>query len=111
VNLGSVPLCHKVGRNILTHHRPGADHRDIPEAYELVNTREPSDDHTVTNEYVTGERRAVGEHAPISNEGIVPDMGISHEKILITDLGDHPTARGPRLKGHTLSNDIAVTDN
>jgi hypothetical protein len=110
MNLGSVTLSHEIRRNILTYHGPRSNHGHVAETDELVNTGEPSDNHTISDNNVTSQRRAICEYASVSNEGIVADMGIGHEEILVADLCNHSTASRTGLKSDALANDIAVPD-
>jgi hypothetical protein len=40
----------------------------------------------------------------------VTDVGISHEKVLITDIRYHSAASRSWLQSHTLSDDVAIAD-
>jgi hypothetical protein len=110
MNLCSVTLSHEVRRNVLTHHSSGTDHRHIAESHELVDPGEPTNDDAITDDHVPGQRRTVGEYAPITNQGVVTDVRVCHEQILIADPGYHPAATRSWLKSHALPDDVAITD-
>jgi hypothetical protein len=59
---------------------------------------------------VASQSGAICKDAPITDEGVVTNVRVCHEEVLITDLGYHPPAGGSRLKGHALANDVTVTD-
>jgi hypothetical protein len=110
MNLRAVALSHKVWRHILADHRPGSDHGNITKAHELVDTGETTDDNAISDDHVTSQCGAVRKYAPITDKGIMAHMGVGHKEILVTYLGNHPPAGCARLKGDTLTNDVAIAD-
>jgi hypothetical protein len=110
VDLGTVALSHKIRRHILTHHSAGSDHSDITEAHKLVNTGKTTDDNSISNDNVTRQSGAVREYTPVTNEGVMAYMSVSHKEILIPDLRHHSPAGRTWLESYALANDIAITD-
>jgi len=110
VNFGAITLGHKVRRDILTDHRTGSDHGDIAEAHKLVNTGKTTNDNSIADDHVPRQSGAIREYTPVSNEGVMANMGVSHKEILIPDLRNHPPAGRARLKGYTLANYVAIAD-
>jgi hypothetical protein len=111
MNFRPISLRQAIGRNILAHHRASADHSHITDLHKLVDTREAADNHTITDDYVTGQRAAISEHASITYKRIVPNVSIGHEKIGITDLRDHTPTGGSRLKRRALTNYVFISNN
>jgi hypothetical protein len=77
---------------------------------ELMHPSQAPQNHMRAKGYVSCERHAVCDNVSISNFTIMAEVGIRHEKIIATYLGDHPAACGSRLQSYVLPDRIVVTE-
>ncbi len=75
-----------------------ADERVLRDAAELMDARERADRRVVADLDVAGQRRGVGEDDPASDVGVVRDVRVGHEQVVVADPRDPAAAlRCPRL--------------
>ena len=71
-----------------------ADERMPRDAAELMNPGKGADGRIVADLDVAGQRRRVGEDDPAADVGVVSDVGVGHEQVVVADPRDPAAAGG-----------------
>ena len=77
---------------------------------ELMDRAERSDGGVVADFHMTGQSGSVCEDGLRSHMTVVGDMGVSHEEIAGSDLGDPSSPRGTTIHGYEFAKGVAVAD-
>jgi hypothetical protein len=75
-----------------------------------MDSDEPADDHIVFDYDMTSQGRAVSNDVMITQNTVVSDMAIHHQKVAIADPGYHSAAARPGIHGYELANGIVIAD-
>ena len=76
----------------------------------LVNRSEPPEHRPVTDMYVSGQCRVVGEHGMVPDCAVVCDMDICHDPVVVAHAGLAGVLHGTPIDGAVFANRIAVSD-
>src|SRR5882724_8537980 len=95
---------------ILHHHRIATNVRFPADAAELVYAGISTNVRIVLDGYVTGERRRICHYDAVTKYAIVCDVGLCHERTVVTYLGEHAPASGAAMYCHKFPDQIAPAD-
>ncbi|MNT17484.1 hypothetical protein D3C72_1526340 [compost metagenome] len=76
----------------------------------LVNQGESGKDCPVIHVHMPGQRGVVDQNAVIADDAVMPDVGISHDQVVIAQRGFRTVLHGATVNGHAFTDDIVVTD-
>src|SRR3989304_107206 len=76
---------------------------------ELMDRSQSADDRIIFDEDVSRQGCSIGHHHMISNLAIVGDMGVGHDKILISKNSSSAPFDRPSVEGDKLPNNIMIS--
>jgi len=86
------------------------DIRVAPDAAELVHGAESADVYVIFHRYVPGQCCAVRKYSRASDDAIVGDVRIGHEKIVVPDARDAASARRATAHCAEFAEAIAIAN-
>src|SRR6185312_4369675 len=100
----------RVGHHILLDHAIRSDESVLADAAELMDAAEGSHIRPVVDDDVACQPDAVPEDHVIPDHAIVRDVRVSHEQIVIADLGQQSPALCTAMYGHKFADAVAAAD-
>ena len=100
---------HEVRRHVLRDHRQPADHRQLTDANELVNTDVSREHRFASDLHIATQQRAVDDDRFILNLAVVTDVCSGHHEAALTDHRRRSRSR-TAMHRHMFAKNCAVAD-
>src|SRR6185436_2286748 len=104
VTLSVITHCKCKGQRIFHHHRIAAHIGLAADATELMNSGISADVCAILNDDVAGQSGGVGHDHVVADQTIMRDVRLGHQKTVIADPGETPTACCAAMHGDKLAN-------
>ena len=101
---------HHERRQILRQAGLKAQHRKVTDADKLVDAADTTDQGVVADRHMTSKLDRIGDDVVITDHTVMRHMHISHDPVVIADLGEGLVLHRARVEGSELANGVAVTD-
>src|SRR4030042_1503241 len=108
VKLRPVSSGHRIGRNVLAHAGYPTDHRMSTNPAELMDRNQSANNRMIFDENVSSQGCHIGHDHIIPNLTVVGDMGVGHDKILISKNGFSAPFDRSSMEGDILPYDIMI---
>src|SRR4030042_6805625 len=108
VKLRPVSSGHRLGRKVLDHAGYPTDHRMSTNPAELMDRNQSANNRMIFDENVSSQGCHIGHDHIIPNLTVVGDMGVGHDKSLISKNGFSAPFDRSSMEGDVLPNDIMI---
>uniref|UniRef100_A0A1I8ADR0 Ald_Xan_dh_C2 domain-containing protein n=1 Tax=Steinernema glaseri TaxID=37863 RepID=A0A1I8ADR0_9BILA len=108
--LGRVAEHGDEGRHILADGGTHAGKAVGADMAELVHQGKPGQYRPVAHMHMPGQRGVVDQDAVVADHAVVPDMGIGHDQVVITQGGFATVLHGATVNGHAFADHVVVAD-
>src|SRR6185437_10938543 len=107
---GVIARHHDIRRHIAGDDRAARQEGVRADLAMLMHRRKTAENDPVADLDMTGEGDAIGEHRVASHDAVVRDVRVSHEEIVVADMGDGPVVDRAAVHRAAFAKDVAVTD-
>jgi hypothetical protein len=101
-------FCNHEGGNILTHGTHATDESAPTDGHEMVNTRFPTNHHSIFQKNMPSKFRTVGKNDSITQDAIVRHMDIGHKKAIVPDRSNSSALLRTRMNGYEFTNRVSI---
>ena len=105
-----VTLYDREGRGVFYDHRVPSNECLITNAAKLMDARICANIRPVADLDMPGERRGIRHYDVIADPAVVGDMGLGHEKVIVTDRSKSAATRGAAVDRDEFTDLVALAD-